>query len=81
MSRIKRDIRERGRTVDSVLHQYHEFVKPGFIQYIQPSKGFADIIVPRARDNVVAIGMITRDLQTRIRLEAEACAAAAKTST
>lgn len=60
--RIRRDIAERGRTVESVLNQYAKWVKPAFGKYIQPSMAFADLIIPRGRDNIHAIDLLTRDL-------------------
>jgi len=47
--RLKRDIGERGRSIDSVLCQYNKFVKPAFDYYIAPTMTFADIIVPRGK--------------------------------
>jgi len=45
--RLKRDITERGRDLDGVLKQYAKFVKPAYDQYIEPSRSYADVIVPR----------------------------------
>lgn len=56
--RLKRDIKERGRNLDSVLKQYEETVRPMFLQFIDPSKRYADIIVPRGGGNRIAIDMI-----------------------
>lgn len=56
--RLKRDIKERGRSLDSVLKQYEETVRPMFLQFIDPSKRYADIIVPRGGGNRIAIDMI-----------------------
>ncbi len=47
MRRIKRDVNERGRSMDSVMAQYQKTVRPMFLQFIDPSKQYADIIVPR----------------------------------
>jgi len=44
--RLKRDISERGRTVDSVIQQYMEVVRPGHYEFIEPMKAFADLIIP-----------------------------------
>ena len=57
--RIVRDVRERGRTLESVVDQYQTTVKPMHEQYVEPSKKFADIIVPEGGKNLVALGMIT----------------------
>jgi len=64
--RIRRDVVERGRTVDSVLDQWAKFVKPGFTAFVAPSLALADLIIPRARDNVTAIKMLARDIERRV---------------
>lgn len=69
--RLRRDIAERGRTVDSVLAQYVKFVKPGFHTFIAPSLNSADVLVPRAKENTVAIDMIAKELARRITESAE----------
>jgi uridine kinase len=56
--RMKRDIKERGRSLDSVLHQYEETVRPMFLQFIEPTKRYSDLIVPRGGNNRIAIDMI-----------------------
>jgi uridine kinase len=56
--RLNRDIKERGRTMDSVLRQYEETVRPMYLQFIDPSKRHADLIVPRGGGNRIAIDMI-----------------------
>jgi uridine kinase len=56
--RLKRDIHERGRDIDSVLTQYEETVRPMYLQFIEPSKKYADIIVPRGGENRIAIEII-----------------------
>lgn len=58
LRRLRRDIAERGRTVDSVIEQYKRTVRPMFLEFIDPTKQFADIIVPRGGKNRVAIEMI-----------------------
>jgi len=60
--RVERDIAERGRTIETVLTQYTEFVKPSFEDFCLPTKKYADIIVPRGRDNIVAINLITHHI-------------------
>ncbi|WP_340070453.1 uridine kinase [Enterococcus faecium] len=57
--RIKRDMEERGRTLDSVIEQYLTVVKPMYHQFIEPTKRYADIIVPEGGENRVAIDLIT----------------------
>lgn len=56
--RLVRDIKERGRSLDSVVTQYQESVRDMHIQFIEPSKRFADIIIPEGGTNVVAIDLI-----------------------
>lgn len=56
--RLRRDMVERGRSLDSVLSQYHETVRPMFYQYIDPSKEHADIIVPRGGENLNALDVL-----------------------
>ena len=56
--RLKRDIKERGRSIDSVLKQYEDTVRPMYLQFIDPSKRYADVIVPRGGGNRIAIDLI-----------------------
>jgi uridine kinase len=56
--RLKRDIKERGRSLESVLKQYEETVRPMYLQFVDPSKRYADLIVPRGGNNRIAIDMI-----------------------
>lgn len=56
--RLTRDIAERGRTLECVLTQYQETVRPMYLQFIEPSKRYADVIVPRGGKNRIAIDMI-----------------------
>ena len=56
--RIKRDVNKRGRTLESVLLQYQETVKPMHEKYVEPSKKYADIVVPEGGKNLVALDMI-----------------------
>lgn len=58
LRRLKRDIEERGRTVDSIIEQYKRTVRPMFMEFVQPSKQYADIIVPRGGKNRVVIEML-----------------------
>ncbi|MGM0214040.1 uridine kinase [Enterococcus sp. AZ109] len=57
--RIKRDMEERGRTLDSVIEQYLSVVKPMYHQFIEPTKRYADVIVPEGGENHVAIDLLT----------------------
>lgn len=62
--RIKRDIEERGRTLDSVINQYLTVVKPMHHQFIEPTKKFADIIIPEGGSNIVAIDLMTTKIDS-----------------
>jgi len=64
--RVMRDISERGRTLQGVLHQYETFVKPSFEDYILPTKKYADVIIPRGIDNQVAIKLIVQHIRTKL---------------
>jgi uridine kinase len=59
---IQRDIQERGRNVDQVLKRYKETVRPSHIQFIEPTKQFADIIVPQGGKNKIAIQILTNHI-------------------
>ena len=63
LRRIKRDIEERGRTLQSVTEQYEQYVRPAFFDFIFPSKQFADLVVTRGGQNEIAIDII----KTKIR--------------
>lgn len=65
-SLVKRDISDRGRTVDDVLHQYLTTVKPAFDEFIAPTKRFADIIIPRGGDNIVAIDLLVHHIKREL---------------
>lgn len=58
LRRVSRDVAERGRTMESVLEQYQKTVRPMFLQFIEPSKQYADIIVPRGGKNRIAIDVL-----------------------
>ncbi len=64
---IRRDIVERGRTVDMVLDRYEETVKPSHEQFIEPTKRFADIIVPQGGKNKIAIEILTHYIENKLR--------------
>ncbi len=70
--RIKRDVNKRGRTLESVLQQYQETVKPMHERYVEPSKKYANIVVPEGGKNLVALDMIMGRIQRHLdREEAE----------
>ncbi len=58
LRRLKRDINERGRSVESVIKQYQEFVRPMHLEFVQPSKRYADVIIPRGGKNQIALDMV-----------------------
>lgn len=62
--RIKRDMVERGRTLDSIIDQYLSVVKPMYHQFIEPTKRYADVIVPEGGENHVAIDLINTKVAT-----------------
>jgi uridine kinase len=64
--RIRRDAAERGRSVDSVLSQYERFVKPSFENFILPTKRHADIVLPRGKENLVAVDLIVKHCALKI---------------
>jgi uridine kinase len=65
--RLKRDVMKRGRTLEDVIAQYLETVHPMHLQFVEPSKRYADVIVPRGGHNTVAIEMIVAKIQHRLR--------------
>ena len=64
--RIIRDVNERGRTLESALHQYQQTVKPMHEKYVEPSKKYAHIVVPEGGKNLVALDMITGRIQRHL---------------
>ena len=65
--RIKRDVNKRGRTLESVLEQYQQTVKPMREQYVEPSKKYAHIVVPEGGKNLVALDMIVGRIQRHLK--------------
>ena len=57
--RIRRDIEERGRTLDSVITQYLDAVKPMYHQFIEPTKRYTDVVIPKGKSNTVGVDIIT----------------------
>ncbi|MDR7077992.1 uridine kinase [Neobacillus niacini] len=62
--RLSRDIKERGRTLDSVIDQYTNVVRPMHNQFIEPTKRYADVIIPEGGQNHVAIDLMVTKVQT-----------------
>ncbi len=69
--RIVRDVKKRGRSLDSVVAQYLGTVKPMHEQFVEPGKKIADIIVPEGGKNLVALGMISDFLEKKIKNQKE----------
>ena len=64
--RIKRDVNKRGRSIESVIAQYQQTVKPMHEKYVEPSKKYADIVVPEGGKNKVALDMIEGYIQRHL---------------
>ncbi|HEY9402805.1 MAG TPA: uridine kinase [Pyrinomonadaceae bacterium] len=69
--RLRRDIAERGRTVDSVIEQYLATVRPMHMQFVEPSKRYADVIIPEGGHNLVSIGLLSGKIRERLADEQE----------
>ena len=64
--RLRRDIAERGRTAESVIEQYLATVRPMHIQFVEPSKRYADVIIPEGGHNLVSIDLISVKIRDRL---------------
>lgn len=64
--RLLRDTQERGRSVESVIRQYQETVRPMHLEFVEPSRRHADVIVPFGRENRVAISMLVARLRAEV---------------
>lgn len=64
--RLTRDIKERGRDFDHVIHQYFKHVRPMHMAFVEPSKRWADIVVPHGGNNEIAIDMLVGAIRTRL---------------
>ena len=67
LRRLNRDMIERNRTLDAIIKQYHNTVRPMYFQFIEPSKRYADVIVPRGGENRIAIDMIKAKMREMLR--------------
>lgn len=67
LRRIKRDLIERGRSIESIISQYNSTVKPMHLEFVEPSKRWADIIIPKGGENEVAIDMVAVKIKEMIR--------------
>jgi uridine kinase len=64
---IQRDVRERGRSVEMILTHYETFVKPMHLQFIEPSRRYADLIIPKGGDNEVAIELLSTKINWKLK--------------
>jgi len=69
--RLQRDIKERGREFDDIIHQYEESVRPMHLLYVEPSKRHADIIIPEGGYNLVAIDILKTKIESILRERGE----------
>lgn len=69
--RLDRDVHERGRTVESVITQYETTVRPMHLQFVEPSKRYADIIIPEGGFNDVGIDLVTAKIKSLLGRSAE----------
>ena len=69
MRRIRRDMVERGRSIESILQQYSETVKPMHEEFVEPSKKYADVIIPRGGENEPGIDMLTTYLTKKLQMK------------
>ena len=67
--RLSRDIKERGRTLDSVIEQYLNVVRPGHFEFIEPTKSYADIIIPEGGHNENALSVLISFIRETVRAE------------
>jgi uridine kinase len=67
--RVMRDVRERGRTMESVIGQYLSTVKPMHEEFVEPSKRYADVIIPEGGFNSVAVKMLIENIKSLIRTD------------
>jgi len=66
LRRIRRDIMERRRDLEGVLSQYENFVRPMHLEFVEPSKRYADIIIPRGGENLVALDMVIATIRDKL---------------
>jgi uridine kinase len=66
LRRIRRDMRVRGRPLDEILDQYMETVRPMHLEFVEPSKRYADVIVPRGGHNSIAVDMLASRIRQRL---------------
>ena len=64
LRRIKRDMQDRGRDLNSIIDQYKKTVRPMHLEFVEPSKRFADVIIPEGGFNRIAIDMIVTKIKS-----------------
>jgi uridine kinase len=64
--RLQRDISERGRTIETVIHQYQTTVRPMHLEFVEPSKRYADVIIPEGGFNTAALDMVVARIESLI---------------
>ena len=67
LRRLKRDLIERGRSIESVMQKYISTVKPMHLEFVEPSKHWADVIIPKGGENIVAIDMVAVKIAEMLR--------------
>lgn len=67
--RIERDTRERGRSIDSIITQYRQFVAPAFKSFIEPQKYFCDIVLPDGAHNTVGLKVIINAIENMLKID------------
>lgn len=66
LRRLRRDISERGRNLNGILQQYEKFVRPMHLEFVEPSKRYSDIIIPRGGENRIALQMVIALIKDRL---------------
>ena len=66
LRRMRRDIEERGRTVQSVMEQYLATVRPMHLEFVEPSKRYADLIIPEGGFNEIGVGVIVQKIRSML---------------
>jgi uridine kinase len=69
LRRLQRDINERGRAFDGIVAQYHKTVRPMHLTFVEPSKRYADLIIPRGGNNDIAINLVVATLRERCNVQ------------
>ncbi|MCQ2426835.1 MAG: uridine kinase [Clostridia bacterium] len=73
LRRLQRDVRDRGRTIDSVIRQYLDTVKPMHERFVEPTKRYADIVIPEGGHNSVALDIVLSKIMRHLQEKTEKC--------